>query len=489
MDEPTAADSAPAVGSADRSSEPVSRVNTDGDSREGQPENPDEPTSEATAAASRDGSRPEPGSPSSVASDVRGGASVVLTPPASVGGDATQTDGSIDRPTPAEAAIRQGPVDLGASSTTTMPRRASSVVGGTDVAPISSTTGGVAASTASLNDGDVVDGDQASSRTAGTNAGAQTGRVDGAAVPGTNSPSIPTAQVGSTASTASLAAGAGTTVVPADFVTVSASPPPSVEVATKRGQTRGGADGPSSDAGEVGRAAVSRAAAINEAVAQARGGDASGSVGSPTSPSVVMPSMMSPSGIGAATGIISNEAQGMPNFGAGVALDGAEGGPNRTIPGVARGLDALSQQKGGTLLMRLDPPSLGQVKLEMTMNAGRVAVLMTAAADTAQSLLRNNLGMLRQALEDRGLAVERLTVETVARPTESGSGTRSENRGDGQDARSGQDAEGRQDAGQGRSRGRREDASSRQSGRETDSSRSETAEFDEALADAGVSEH
>lgn len=179
----------------------------------------------------------------------------------------------------------------------------------------------------------------------------------------------------------------------------------------------------------------------------------------------------------------------MPNPGAGVALDSAEGGPRRTMPGVARGLDTLAQQKGGTLLMRLDPPSLGQVKLEMTMHAGRVAVALTASADSARSLLQTNLGMLRQALEDRGLAVERLTVETVARPTESGSGSRSENRGDGQDARSGQDAEGRQDAGQGRSRGRREDASARQSGRETDSSRSEAADFDEALADAGGSDH
>ena len=357
------------------------------------------------------------------------------------------------------------------------------------MAPISSTTGGVAEGPAIVNDGDVVDVDPTSGRTAGIGVGSQTTRLDGASVTGASSTPSQTAQATSAASTASLASGGGTTVVPSDFVAVSATPSPSVEVAAKRSQNRGGGDGPSTRAGEVGRAAVSRATAINEAVAQARGGDAAGSIGAPASPSMVVPSMMSPSGINAATGMVSNEAQGMPNLGAGVAPDGVEGGPNRTIPGVARGLDALSQQKGGTLLMRLDPPSLGQVKLEMTMNAGRVAVLMTAAADTAQSLLQNNLGMLRQALEDRGLAVERLTVETVARPTESGSGTRSENRGDGQDARSGQDAEGRQDAGQGRSRGRREDASARQSGRETDSSRSETAEFDEALAHAGVSEH
>ncbi len=484
-----AAESAPAAETADGTAEPDPPVNADGESRVVRPENPDEPTAEATATTPRDGSSPGPETISTARSAVREGASVVLTSPAPIGDDVTRTGGSTERSTSAEAAMRRGPLDLEVAKTNTTPRRASSVVGGTDVAPISSTTVGVAEGPAIANDGDVVDVDPTSSRTAGIGVGSHADRVDNASISGTNSTPIPTSQAASVASTTSAAAGAGTTVVPADFVAVSASPPPSMEAAAKRGQNRGGADRPSSGVGEVGRAAVSRAAAINEAVIQARAGDAPGPVGPSTSPSIVVPPMMSPSGIGVASGIVSNEAQGMPNSGAGVALDGAEGGPNRTIPGVARGLDALSQQKGGTLLMRLDPPSLGQVKLEMTMSAGRVAVLMTAAADTAQSLLRNNLGMLRQALEDRGLAVERLTVETVARPTESGSGTRSENRGDGQDARSGQDAEGRQDAGQGRSRGRREDASARQSDRETDSSRSETAEFVEALADAGVSEH
>ena len=139
--------------------------------------------------------------------------------------------------------------------------------------------------------------------------------------------------------------------------------------------------------------------------------------------------------------------------------------------------------------MRLDPPSLGQVKLEMRMDAGRVTVLLSSASESARSLLRDNLGSLRQALEDRGLAVDRLAVETAGRSSEGTSNPRSEHRGDGQDARGGQDTADRQDAGEGRSRGRRDDASDRRAERGDDPSRPEVANFDEAMVQATTSDH
>lgn len=175
-------------------------------------------------------------------------------------------------------------------------------------------------------------------------------------------------------------------------------------------------------------------------------------------------------------------AQTMPTSTATPAPTGEGEGPERTVSGVGRGLETLVRQRGGNLTMRLDPPSLGQLKVEMRMEGGRVAVLLTAASDSARSLLGDNLGSLRQALEDRGLAVDRLVVETSTRTSEGSQGSRSEHRGDGQDARGGQDTAGRQDAGDGRSRGRREDAS----GRRPDTSRPEVADFEEALVEAGA---
>lgn len=224
-------------------------------------------------------------------------------------------------------------------------------------------------------------------------------------------------------------------------------------------------------------AAVARAEAVNAAIQAARA-EGSGVE--------VVTSATTTSGPTVVRGGVET-AQGMPGSTAGLAPNHAEESGGRTMPGVGRGLDTLARQRGGTLTMRLDPPSLGQLKLEMKMDGARVTVLMTAASDSARSLLRNNMGSLRQALEDRGFAVDRLAVETAGKSAEGTGNSRSESRGDGQDARGGQGASDRQDAGDGRSRGRRDDASGRRAGRGDDLTRQEAANFGETLAEVAVS--
>jgi flagellar hook-length control protein FliK len=229
-------------------------------------------------------------------------------------------------------------------------------------------------------------------------------------------------------------------------------------------------------------AAVARAEEVNRTIAAARAGETA------ARPDTVAAEAVTPaSGADLSNRLSRPTAQALPMPGAESAPQTLDEGAARTMPGVGRGLDALARQKGGSLVMRLDPPSLGQLRLQMQMQGGRVTVLMTAASETARSLLHDNLGSLRQALEDRGLAVDRLAVETAGRTSESSSNSRSENRGDGQDARGGQNASDRQDAGDGRSRGRRDDASRRHAGRGDGSGRPEAVEFGEVLAGAGVS--
>ena len=176
------------------------------------------------------------------------------------------------------------------------------------------------------------------------------------------------------------------------------------------------------------------------------------------------------------------EAQSLPTGPASVAPMESGIDSGRTVAGVARGLQALTSQRGGTLVMRLDPGNLGQVRMEMSLDAGRVQVVIAAAGDAARGLLRENLGALRNALEDRGFAVERLTVESSARTTTDTSGSRGESRGDGQDARGGQGSSDRQDASDERSRGRRDEAGQRRSER----NRADSDRFHEVLADSGV---
>jgi flagellar hook-length control protein FliK len=229
-------------------------------------------------------------------------------------------------------------------------------------------------------------------------------------------------------------------------------------------------------------AAVARADEVNRTIAAGRAGESA-----PPSETLAAEAVTAVRGADLSNRLSRPTAQALPMPGADSAPQTLDEGATRTMPGVGRGLDALARQKGGSLVMRLDPPSLGQLRLQMQMQGGRVTVLMTAASETARSLLHDNLGSLRQALEDRGLAVDRLAVETAGRTSESSSNARSENRGDGQDARGGQNASDRQDAGDGRSRGRRDDASRRHAGRGDGSGRPEAVEFGEVLAGAGVS--
>lgn len=81
---------------------------------------------------------------------------------------------------------------------------------------------------------------------------------------------------------------------------------------------------------------------------------------------------------------------------------------------VSRGLTALTQQRGGTLSIRLDPPELGAVQVKMVMQQGSVSVDFRAATPEARAILEMHLGALRSALEAQGLNVDRLQVEGSA---------------------------------------------------------------------------
>ena len=156
-------------------------------------------------------------------------------------------------------------------------------------------------------------------------------------------------------------------------------------------------------------------------------------------------------------------AQQLPVSAAESAPPAIESEAPQTARGVARGLRALAGQRGGTLLMRLDPPSLGTVHMEMVIEEGRVTVQIHAARDSARTLLAGNLDVLRTALEERGLAVERLAVDPAPKSTTDGS-SRGEGREQSEDGSRGEDQEhGKQDASQGRSRGRGNQSSSQAS--------------------------
>jgi flagellar hook-length control protein FliK len=120
---------------------------------------------------------------------------------------------------------------------------------------------------------------------------------------------------------------------------------------------------------------------------------------------------------------------------------------------VIRGLSAMLQQRGGSMTMRLDPPALGQLRVQMTISSGTVTAEFQPATTEAQALLDRSIATLRSALESQGLTVERLTVHAAP----STSATRET--ADDQSQQQNQASRHHSDAGDGRSRGRGDNSS------------------------------
>ena len=115
-----------------------------------------------------------------------------------------------------------------------------------------------------------------------------------------------------------------------------------------------------------------------------------------------------PGGMNAAmsvTGLANTEVQAPPAGAAGLDLVDAQ-----ATGRVVRGLTSMLAARGGTMTMRLEPPGLGQLRVEMTIARGTVSVQFQPTTAEAQALLERSLATLRTALESQGLTVERLTV-------------------------------------------------------------------------------
>ncbi|MEL6328634.1 MAG: flagellar hook-length control protein FliK [Planctomycetota bacterium] len=85
--------------------------------------------------------------------------------------------------------------------------------------------------------------------------------------------------------------------------------------------------------------------------------------------------------------------------------------PQRVLGQVTRGLATLLKKGGGDVSLRLNPDSLGAVRVDVSMRDGRITASMRAETDSARQLLTGNLDDLRRSLERRGLVVDRIVVE------------------------------------------------------------------------------
>lgn len=84
--------------------------------------------------------------------------------------------------------------------------------------------------------------------------------------------------------------------------------------------------------------------------------------------------------------------------------------PDSIAGQIGRGLASVLRQKGGSVTLRLNPESLGQLKISLSFDESRVSAKFEASNPEARQLLARHADSLRQVLESRGLSVESLRV-------------------------------------------------------------------------------
>jgi len=82
----------------------------------------------------------------------------------------------------------------------------------------------------------------------------------------------------------------------------------------------------------------------------------------------------------------------------------------RLIQRVARAIEAASQ-RGGPLRLRLRPPELGRLRLEVSLRDGQLSARIEAETEATKSLLLHQLPQLRERLAERGFQVTQFDVD------------------------------------------------------------------------------
>jgi flagellar hook-length control protein FliK len=88
----------------------------------------------------------------------------------------------------------------------------------------------------------------------------------------------------------------------------------------------------------------------------------------------------------------------------------------RFVQRVARAFESAAE-RGGTVRLRLHPPELGSLRLELTVRNGRMNARLEAETEAARNLIVENLSALRQRLADHQIRVERFDVDWGGRPS------------------------------------------------------------------------
>jgi flagellar hook-length control protein FliK len=84
--------------------------------------------------------------------------------------------------------------------------------------------------------------------------------------------------------------------------------------------------------------------------------------------------------------------------------------PARFIGRVAKAFHT-AQERGGTLQIRLSPPELGAMRLELTVKDGVMAATLETENSSAKRVLLEHLPALRERLAEQNIRVDRFDVD------------------------------------------------------------------------------
>ncbi len=139
-----------------------------------------------------------------------------------------------------------------------------------------------------------------------------------------------------------------------------------------------------------------------------------------------------------------------------------------------RGLSSVMAQRGGTVTLRLNPPELGSLRIDVRFVDGSVQARFQASSMAAGTVLQQHMSTLRSALESQGLNVEHLQVHAPNGTTATHAGNAGQQTGQ-QDAQNAPN--------DGRSRGFTQDGSNGSSPQDQPTHDQRRRRFEQALLD------
>jgi flagellar hook-length control protein FliK len=88
----------------------------------------------------------------------------------------------------------------------------------------------------------------------------------------------------------------------------------------------------------------------------------------------------------------------------------------RFLNRVTRAFEA-AQDRGGEVRLRLSPPELGSLKLDIRVHEGVLVARLETETAAARTVLVENLPALRERLSEQGIRIERFDIDLMQQPS------------------------------------------------------------------------